>query len=607
MPELSKIFLQIVQLSLEAGLLVLVVLLLRLVFRSAPKWLHCLMWALVAVKLICPFGIESEASPMPRSDAVRSSVESTASVSEPVGELPGEFPGQHPIQQEQPIESHGAGIQSHAAQSQSKPAGSSTIFPSAVRIGSWIWLAGMAGILLYAAASTIALRRRLADAVPLDDSTENPDRIYRSDRIQSAFLFGIVRPKIYLPFGIDGENLRQVIAHEKAHLRRLDNVTKAVAFILAAVYWFNPEIWLAYILYCRDIELACDESVVKGKQPDERKAYSMALLACSAEKNAFTVNSAIPVQFGQSAVRRRVANVLKNKKPAIGLIIVGMVAIVAALIVVITRPVNYSTDIPKELDEAVAHSIFTMNGVSMSDITVDGQTLHYGAVRDSETIIESECLGEGHVILGYRDKGDIVEVYTLCGAIGYGFRDGMLVDESGYFRAATLIKFDKTEDGKYIFKEAQESKDGGLMVPSIREMFPSALAKKAISAQGNDEIGDAMQKQCDTYAAAYLKAIGREAEITSYHNQDFPILTDNGVSVAVSNTLYELHPEYSIYIGSFERLENGKRVVYSQWWSDNKIGPVTVTFQKSEYDSGKIVEKYVYKVEGDKFERIHID
>lgn len=573
MPEFSKIFLQIFQLSLEAGFLVLVVILLRLVFRTAPKWLHCLMWALVAVKLVCPFGIESEASPMPRSDAFRSSVESIASVSESVGELP----EQHPMQQEQPSESHGAGIQSHAAQSQSKPAGNSTILPPAVRIGSWIWLAGVASILAYAATSAIALRRRLADAVPLGSSIE-ADGIYRSDRIQSAFLFGIIRPKIYLPFGIKGENMRQVIAHEKAHIRRLDNVTKALAFVLAAVYWFNPAIWLAYILYCRDIELACDESVVKGKQPDERKAYSMALLACSAEKNAFMINSAIPVQFGQSAVRRRVTNVLKNKKPAIGLICVGIVAIAAALIVVITRPTDYRTDVPKELDEAVARSIFTMNGVSMSDITVDGQTLHYGAVRDSETIIESECLGEGHMILGYKDKSDSVEVYALCSAVGYGFRNEMLVDESGYFHVATLIKFDKTEDGKYIFKEAQESKDGGLMIPSIKEMFPSAIAKKAIAAQADDKIGDSMRKQCDVYAEAYLKAIGREAEITSYHNQDFPILTDNGVSVAVSNALYELHPEYSIYVGSFERLENGKRVVYSQWWSDNKIGPVTVTF-----------------------------
>ena len=595
--------------SLETSLLVAVVLGFRVIFRKAPKWLHCLMWALVAVKLVCPFGIEIEASPMPRSDAFRSSVESTASVSESVGELP----EKHPTQQEQPSQSHGAGIQSHAAQSQSKPAGSSTILPSAVRIGSWIWLAGMAGILLYAAASTIALRRRLADAVPLDDSMENPDRIYRSDRIQSAFLFGIVRPKIYLPFGIDGENLRQVIAHEKAHLRRLDNVTKAAAFILAAVYWFNPAIWLAYILYCRDIELACDESVVKGKQPDERKAYSMALLECSTEKNAFMINSAIPVQFGQSAVRRRVANVLKSKKPAIWLICVGIVAIVTALIVVITRPVNYSTDIPKELDEAVARSIFTMNGVSMSDITVDGQTLHYCAVRDSERKMDYECLGEGHMILGYKEKGNNVDVYALCSVSGYGFRDDtLLVENTGYSCVPTLIRFEKDAEGHYLYKDSQEAKDGDENKKSVYEMFPRRAADQVFDF-GIDDVekhnarARKLSEQCDAYAAAYLKAIGRNAMITDYNEENFSTLSDFGVSDEVSNALLELHGDYGLYLGSFERLENGKRVVYSKWWSDNKIGPVTVTFQKSEYDSGKIVEKYVYKVEGDKFERINND
>ena len=608
MPELEKIFLQIVQLSLEAGFLVLAVVLLRLVFRNAPKWLHCLMWAVVAVKLICPFGIESEASPMPRSDAVRSTVESTASTSEAAEELPEQQPTIQLENPEQPSESHGTSMQSHAAQmSAADHSGSRDTLQSGVKVCAWIWLAGMSVILLYAAASAIALRRRLADAVPLGNSMENTDGIYRSDRIQSAFLFGIVRPKIYLPFGVEGENMRQVIAHEKAHIRRLDNVTKALAFVLAAVYWFHPAIWLAHILYCRDIELACDESVVKGKLPDERRAYSMALLACSADKNAFLVNSAIPVQFGQSAVRRRVANVLKNKKPAIGLICVGIVAIVAALAVVMTRPVNYSTDIPKELDEAVARSIFTMNGVSLSDITVDGQTMRYGAVRNSETMIESECLGEGHLILGYRDKGDSVEVYTLCSAIGYGFRDGMLVDESGYFHVATLIKFDKTEDGKYIFKEAQESKDGGLMVPSIKEMFPSALAKKAIAAKADDATSDSMHTQCNAYAAAYLKAIGREAKISSYHDEDFNILSDYGVSVDVCNGLYELHPEYSIYVGSFERIENGVRYIYKQEFRNQKDGSGMVYFTKTEYDSGEVIEIYTYQVNGDSFAWIVID
>ena len=616
MPELSKLFLQIVQLSLEAGFLVLVVLLLRLVFRSAPKWLHCLMWALVAVKLICPFGIEIEASPMPRSDAVRSSVESTASVSESVGELP----EQHPMQQEQPSESHGAGIQSHAAQSQSKPAGSRTILPSAVKIGSWVWLAGMAGILLYAAASTIALRRRLADAVPLDDSTENSDRIYRSDRIQSAFLFGIVRPKIYLPFGIEGENLRQVIAHEKAHLRRLDNVTKAVAFILAAVYWFHPAIWLAYILYCRDIELACDESVVKGKQPDERKAYSMALLECSTEKNAFMINSAIPVQFGQSAVRRRVANVLKSKKPAIWLICVGIVAIVTALIVVITRPTDYRTDVPKELDEAVARSIFTMNGVSMSDITVDGQIRHYAAVGenwefDRESPYKTECLGEGHEILGYREKDGSVEVYALCGVLEYTFSNGRFEECNGYTCVPTLMIFEKDKDGRYLFRSGKDTAHDEEFRNSIEEIFPKELARIAVNMAGDSEIGASIEIQCLPYAEAYLFKIGRAGTLSVYDDKTyvFSTLEGLGVSDKVATTLFHLHPDYSncfdenTKAGNIEKVENGVRYVYTVKWDGDNSGKGSVYFTKSEYDSGKIVEKTVYKVEGDKFKRIHID
>ena len=611
MGVLSKLFLQIVQLSLEAGFLVLVVLLLRLVFRNTPKWLHCLMWALVAIKLICPFGIKSEASPMPRSDAVRSSVESTASVSESVGQ----FPGQHPMQQKQPSESHGAGIQSHATQNKTKPAGSSTILPSAVKIGSWIWLIGMSSILLYAAASTIALRRRLADAVPLDDSTENADRIYRSDRIQSAFLFGIVRPKIYLPFGIDGENMRQVIAHEKAHLRRLDNVTKAAAFILAAVYWFHPAIWLAYILYCRDIELACDESVVKGKQPDERKAYSMALLECSTEKNAFMINSAIPVQFGQSAVRRRVANVLKNKKPAIGLICVGIVAIVAALIVVITRPTDYRTDVPKELDEAVAEQTFACNRVSMSDLLGDRQYF-YAAVNAFVGRSDVECYGEGHKIYGVKENKDgSLEVYAKCSAFGYGFRNGHLVSNTGYSQVPTLIRFKKDSDGNYIFLSREEPKDGAEYVKSVRELFPRSIADRMLdttddpdATRHNQEAAE-LSEQSKRYAEAYLQKIGREAEIGDYHDFDFKTLSDFDVSDEVANELLKRHAEYDFYVGNFERVESGTRYVYHLIWKDdgNIIGNGTVTFMKTEYDSGKTVEKYVYKVEGDKFDIYYFD
>ena len=188
-----------------------------------------------------------------------------------------------------------------------------------MRICGYVWLGGAVLIAAYGLYSVIGMKRRLADAVQVDD------RIFRSDRISTAFLFGIIRPGIYIPFGISDENLIQVREHELAHLKRGDHITKVIAFLLAALYWFNPVIWLAYLLYCRDMELACDERVIRDKDTDllycrdmelacdervirdkdmeARKAYSSALVECSQQQNAFRVHSTIPVKFGELAVK----------------------------------------------------------------------------------------------------------------------------------------------------------------------------------------------------------------------------------------------------------------------------------------------------------------
>ena len=298
---------------------------------------------------------------------------------------------------------------------------------------------------------------------------------------------------------------------------------------------------------------------------------------------------------------------LNNKKTAVGFICIGIVAIVAALIVSVVFRLpqsNYSTDIPKELDEAVGLSIFAMNGVSASDMTIDGQTVHYAAVRDSKAFPSSECLGEGHIVYGYRESEKSVEVFALFSDIGYGFRDGMFVDEAGSFGIPVLIRFDRTDEGKYVFKEAQEAKDGSENKSSIKKMFPSEIAKKAISAQSDDDVKDSLRDQCDACAAAYLKAIGREAKIGSYSEEDYRILSDYGVSDVVSNELLGLRGEYDIYLGEFERIESGVRYVYSVKWKGDDNGNGTVTYSKKNYDTGKTVSKYSYKVEGDNFTEV---
>lgn len=298
---------------------------------------------------------------------------------------------------------------------------------------------------------------------------------------------------------------------------------------------------------------------------------------------------------------------LNNKKTATVFICIGVVAIVAAIAVsiVFRRPNSFfSTDIPKDLDDAVAVSVFSMNKVTPSDITVDGKTQHYAQLRDCERYAESECLGEGHVTLGYTDKGDSVDVYALCSTIGYGFRDGLFVDNSGSFCIPTLITFDKTDNGKYIFKEAREALDGSENIPSIKKMFPAELAKKAIAAGSDDDIRDSLHDQCDACAAAYLKAIKREAKISSLSEEDYDLLSYHGVSDDVCNKLLKLRGEYGLYLGNFEKIESGVRYVYSVSWKGDEEGNGTVTYSKKDYDTGKVIKKYTYKVEGDSFKEV---
>jgi hypothetical protein len=293
---------------------------------------------------------------------------------------------------------------------------------------------------------------------------------------------------------------------------------------------------------------------------------------------------------------------LKNKKFAIGFICVGLLAIVAALVVVIARPAAYSTEIPRELDDAVTACLFRRENVSLSDIEIDGKTEKYAALPVSRD--GYECLGEGHTILGYRETKDGTEVYALCSVTGYGFRNGMLVDNYGYSCVPTLITFSRTEEGGYRFLTAREGEDGAYFASSVKKMFPAELAAKAIDAQGGGELFEAMQRQCDGYAEAYLRFIGREAKVSHYHDEDFETLSAFGVSDDVCNELLALRSEFGLYLGNFEELEEDGRFLYSVKWDGNENGVGTVTYTKTNLGTGKVVSQYRYSVDGERFKEI---
>ena len=310
---MSGLFLKIVNMSISASWLVLAVLLLRLVLKKAPKWVSVLLWGFVAVRLVCPFSIESMLSLIPSAETVSPEImmDWTPEISTGIGSVDTVI---NPII-----------TQTFAPD----PATSANPLQILIPVAGILWLAGIAVMLLYTAVSYILLRRKVATAVLFRNN------IYQSENVDSPFVLGIIKPKIYLPFQMDGKNLEHVIAHEESHIRRKDHWWKPFGFVLLALHWFNPLMWLGYILLCRDIELACDEKVIKEMDNENRADYTQALVACSVNRRSI---AACPLAFGEVGVKERVKSVMNYKKPAFWIMVVAIVACGAVAVCFLTDP-----------------------------------------------------------------------------------------------------------------------------------------------------------------------------------------------------------------------------------------------------------------------------
>ena len=314
--------------SAAAGVLICAVVLLRALLRGAPKWTRGILWAIVAVQLVCPALFRSPPSVyrlMPRSDDAASGQVEVVRVGggseKPllILDAPVLAGTERPAQAEPAADGGGAPA---AAPAQSAP---SVYLPTA----GTVWLAGFAAMLFYALASWLSLRRRVRASVPLDGRT------MLCDAIGTPFILGVLRPRVYLPSGLNDAQRGAVLAHESAHLRRRDHWWKPLGFLLLSVHWFNPLVWLAYVLLCRDIELACDEKAVRDMDGAARADYSQALLDCAAPRALVRV---CPLAFGEVGVKERVKRVLNYKKPAFWIVVLAIVACAVVALCFLTRP-----------------------------------------------------------------------------------------------------------------------------------------------------------------------------------------------------------------------------------------------------------------------------
>ena len=322
---MSGIFLKLLNLSISASWLVLTVLALRLVLKRAPKWVNVLLWGMVALRLMLPFSIESALSLIPSAETLSPEVvrfDPAPTITSGVEFIDNAV---NPSLSE-----------SFAA------APTASVNPLYVwtYLAGWVWLLGLAAMLAYALVSYLRLRRRVSASIPLREN------IYVCDEVPSPFILGIVRPRIYLPSALDEAQWGSVLSHERAHLARHDHWWKPLGFALLAVYWFNPLLWLAYTLLCRDIELACDERVLRGMDAGQVKAYSSALLACSVPRRMI---AACPLAFGEVGVGARVKNALRYKKPAFWAVAASVAVCVVVAVCFLTNPERATMKWAKEL------------------------------------------------------------------------------------------------------------------------------------------------------------------------------------------------------------------------------------------------------------------
>ncbi len=578
-------FLALVNISVAAGWIVLAVILLRLLFKKAPKWLNCALWGIVALRLVFPFSIESAFSLIPSAQTIDPAL---------------------PYSNEFTINS-GFEALDNAVNTQY-----ADVVPIAERtvdvtiILACLWLSGIAAMLIFAFASWAKLRRSLRTAIKKEGN------IYQSEFIKSPFVLGLIRPKIYIPYNADEGDMPLVIAHEQAHIKRFDHLIKPFGFLLLSIHWFNPLLWIAYILLCRDIESACDEKVIKKLTDEQRRSYSMALLKASISRKSV---AACPLAFGETGVKERIKGVMNYKKPAFWVVIAAVVVCAVTSVCFLTNPKDVQSENfydngqrikiaaqtnGKVTDEKIVvmkerQKVELSNGTKISVTDVNLQTgeikLHFegtpledklgkslGSVifgvtdkiscftKDGKTEISISCFGvksleervseeiikynrgkylsgeyvcEANNVLTTQvteedENGNMAEVtvYTVSMYQEYSLENGEIIEKGGNIVPVALT-FSVSGDGNYTLVEYWEPEDGTNYPTSLKRKFP-----KGINYDTQDYV-DSLERICQHQATEYFGAEFKTDNLTQNHTTTAVIVTKkdeeiNGVTADIS-------------------------------------------------------------------------
>ena len=443
---MDAVFIKVLNMALTASFVILAVMLMRLFTKRISRRLTCVLWALVAIRLIMPFSLQTAFSLIPSPSPVTVAQTVEATVTEPADPIT-QTPESTRPRANRPAVPTEAEVDA-AAQSDPVPP-IAVITPKdtdgvpaqnepkkiafrldVTHIAALVWLIGAAAMLVYGAVSTALLYFRMQFAVMKEGN------VYQSEHISSPFVLGLIKPRIFIPYGMDADTQKYVLAHERTHLRRFDHITKPFGFILLCVYWFDPLVWLSYILLCRDIESACDEAVIRSMNGDDRSNYAEALLMCGSHRSRL---SACPLAFGESNTKQRIKSVLNYKKPAFWIVIVSVVVVIAAVVCFLTDPLSIRADTPDDTSNETSSETVSQTDESSKDISDSSQQNH-SEPSQQETLSDPRMTGIKSVSFEHKpitaDLSLIADHTVQIGDNVYSLSQG------GYGETNNIYKYD---------------------------------------------------------------------------------------------------------------------------------------------------------------------
>ena len=443
---MGDIFLKLLNMSITAGWLILAVLCIRLLFRKIPKWVNCLLWGVVAIRLICPFSIESQFSILPSTEPIKSST-----VVE--GEVQNYIPS---IDSRLTIVENTINpmLTETFAYNESDSAASLQIVTYAAGL---VWCCGMVLLIICAMGSAVKLHKLVKEAVCVRDN------IYICDVVKSPFILGIFRPRVYLSSALREREMDYILAHESAHLKRKDHWWKALGYLLLCIHWFNPLCWMAYSLLCKDIELACDEKAAKDMTFHEKKEYSKVLLSCARQRSLIMV---CPLAFGEVGVKERVKSVLNYKKPTLWIMIATVAVLVILAVCFLTNPTReyqIRITIPAGSTEAFCYSD--------EEISPKGNTL---------TFYAGEGLGDTEIALlpvEVREEN----AYDEPAYITPGMPVKMDVEKGAWFKIGVNVQ-NTTDESMDVYVSV---KNVEVRIASVKEVGGSSLSTEQTPGEEN--------------------------------------------------------------------------------------------------------------------------